>query len=104
MKTQQIDKAFSFGRLFLSAAVIAALITLPALAQDENSSNADSNNKTQAANNGDDSSTAEVITKDKTETTAQEKKAPKSSSSADERFIPTEEISEDLPVSFPVDI
>ncbi len=36
--------------------------------------------------------------------TTQDTSATKDPINADERFIPTEEISEDLPVSFPVDI
>ena len=112
LKNHKLDKALSVSRLFLSAAVIAALTTLSVAAQDQNSTNTDGTSQTQTADKVENTSTPEVIAKDKveteteteTETTVQEKIETKNTNSADERFIPTEEISEDLPVSFPVDI
>ncbi|MGH1370512.1 MAG: hypothetical protein ACRBBW_00650 [Cellvibrionaceae bacterium] len=82
--------------LFLVGALLALSLNTTVTAEDEESVNAKQSATIESDKN---ESKTPVADADKANETQN-----KDVTNTDERFIPTEEISEDLPVSFPVDI
>jgi len=101
MKTMYRNRRITLASVALAALLVIAVFDV-SYAQDTSRDNA-----AKTATDGNSSQDSSV----NSETAEQEKKAAEQaavkdpiSTGSDERFIPSEEISEDLPVSFPVDI
>lgn len=88
------------------ALLVLTLSTTTVIAQDKKV--ADDQDETVIQANGDSQNKPATDTEKSensgAENTTSESSIKQENTNADERFIPTEEISEDLPVSFPVDI